>query len=285
MKLLALLVILLLACGCGRPSATPPAASTSTASESPDPKTTADFSPFKGPAPLLVLMTDNPWAMVIGSDTPRLVAYEDGTVIFAQDQNKIPGIWVAKLSEERLSQLLDIARPLLKLPGLKRHYDIALGVTDQPTTRVFVADKGVTKVVGVYGLSSRGRSWPEIREGEEAPPQEFMKAHKALCDYSAPDAKPWVPPFIEVMLWDYSYAPEASIIWPTKWPKLDSPRTWKRGDDYSVFLDGTELQPLKDFLATGTEKGAVEVEGKKFAAAFRFTYPSEPVWMKAFESR
>src|SRR4051812_36536751 len=80
-----------------------------------------DFDPYKGPAPLLVLMTDDPWAMVIGSDTPRLVAYEDGTVIQAREQNKIPGIWVAHLSADRLSQLLDIARPLLKLPGLQRH--------------------------------------------------------------------------------------------------------------------------------------------------------------------
>jgi hypothetical protein len=244
----------------------------------------ADFDPQKGPAPLLVLMTDDPWAMVIGSDTPRLVAYEDGTVIYAGEQNKVPGIWVTQLPAERLSRLLDIARPLLKLPGLKRHYDLAPGVTDQPTTTVFIAEKDVTKVVGVYGLTSRGRSFRESREGEEPPPKEFMKVHKALCDFIAPDAKPWVPPFIEVMLWGYDYAPEASIIWPAKWPKLDSPRTRKRGDSYSVYLDGTELKALKDFVATRKEKGAVEVDGKKFAIDYRFTYPSESVWMKAFRA-
>ena len=244
-----------------------------------------DFNPFKGPAPLLLLMTDDPWAMVIGSDTPRLVAYEDGTVIYTREQDKVSGIWVAQLPAERLSQLLDIARPLLKLPGLKREYDLAPGVTDLPTTTLFISDKGVTKVVGVYGLSARGRAFRENRDGENPPPEDFMKTYKALCEYVAPDAKPWVPPFVEVMLWGYAYAPEKSIVWPSKWPKLDSPRTRKRGNSYSVFLDGTELQSLKDFVASRNEKGAVEVEGKKFAIAYRFTYPSESVWMKAFLSQ
>ena len=244
-----------------------------------------DFDPFKGPTPLLVLMTDDPWAMVIGSDTPRLVAYEDGTVIYTREQDKVSGIWVAQLPAERLSELLDIARPLLKLPGLKREYDLAPGVTDLPTTTLFISDNDVTKVVGVYGLSTRGRAFRDSREGEDPPPEDFMKTYKALCEYVAPDAKPWVPPFVEVMLWGYDYAPEESIVWPNKWPKLDSPRTRKRGNSYSVFLDGTELQSLKDFVASRKEKGAVEVEGKKFAIAYRFTYPSEPVWMKALQSQ
>jgi hypothetical protein len=244
----------------------------------------ADFEPHKGPAPVLVLITNDPWAMVIGADTPRLAAYEDGTVLFVREQNNVSGIWVAHLPAARLSRLLDSARPLLKLSGLKRHYDLAPGVTDQPTTTLYIADKGITKVVGVYGLTSRGRSFRESREGEELPPQEFMKVHKELCDFAVSDATPWVPPYVEVMLWGYDYAPEASIIWPTKWPKLDSPRTRKRGDSYSVYLDGTELSSLKDFVATRREKGAVEVEGKKFAIAYRFTYPSEPVWMNAFRA-
>jgi hypothetical protein len=29
---------------------------------------------------------------------------------------------------------------------------------------------------------------------------------------------------VEVMLWDYSYAPDASIHWPKDWPALNSDR-------------------------------------------------------------
>lgn len=245
----------------------------------------AEFDPHKGPAPVLVLMTNDPWAQVIGSDTPRLVAYDDGTVIYQRERNKIPGLWVAHLSPSGLTKLVDIARPLLRLPGLQRHYDLAPGVTDQPTTTLLVVEKDVTKVVGVYGLTAQGRSFREHIEGEEPPPPEFLKAHKSLCEYFVTDAKPWVPTYIEVMLWDYDYAPDASLIWPSKWPKLDSPRVRKRGDSFSVYLDGTELQPLRDFVATRKEKGAVEVSGRKFAIDYRYTFPSEQVWMAAFYKR
>lgn len=245
----------------------------------------AEFDPHKGPAPVLVLMTNDPWAQVIGSDTPRLVAYDDGTVIYQRDQNKIPGLWTAHLTPEGLSKLVESARPLLRLPSLQRHYDLAPGVTDQPTTTLFISAKEVTKVVGVYGLTAQERSFREHIEGEEPPPPEFMKAFKALCEYLVADAKPWVPPYIEVMLWDYDYAPDASIIWPSKWPKLNSPRTRKRGDSFSVYLDGTELQPLRDFVATRKEKGAVAVSGRKFAIDYRFTFPSEPIWMAAFRKK
>lgn len=245
----------------------------------------AEFDPHKGPAPVLVLMTNDPWAQVIGSDTPRLAAYEDGTVIYQRELNGIPSMLVAHLSHDGLSKLVDIARPLIGLPGLQRYYDLAPGCTDQPTTALFIADKNTTQVVGVYGLTVRGRSMREHMDGEEPPPPEFMKAHKLLCEYLVPNAKPWVPPYIEVMLWDYDYAPDASILWPSKWPTLDSPRVRKRGDSFSVYLDGAELQALRDFVATRKEKGAVEVSGRKYAIGYRFTFPSESIWMAAFSKQ
>ncbi len=241
-----------------------------------------EFDPYKGPSPVLVLLTANPWLTVIGSDSPRLVAYDDGTIIYTRVQNKVASLWTTKLAPEKLAQLMDLVRPLLQLPDLKRHYNLAPYVTDQPTTSLFVADEGVVKALSVYGLSASGRSQREKSDGEEPPPAEFMKAHKSLCDYVAQDVRPWVPTYIEVMLWDYSYAPDASIIWPSKWPKLDSPRCCKRDNSYSVYLDGTEIQALREFIATRKEKGAVEIDGKKFAIDFRLAFPSEPVWMEAF---
>jgi hypothetical protein len=37
-----------------------------------------------------------------------------------------------------------------------------------------------------------------------------------------------------------------------------------------------------DFLKTQKEKGAVEIDGKKWVVSYRFAFPSEPVWLKAF---
>src|SRR5436190_23751424 len=44
----------------------------------------ASFDPFQGVKPLAVFIQSDPWAMVMGADTPRVALYEDATVIFAK---------------------------------------------------------------------------------------------------------------------------------------------------------------------------------------------------------
>ena len=56
----------------------------------------------------------------------------------------------------------------------------------------------------------------------------------------------------------------------------------RRTKGYSIFLDGSLMPKLREFLATEKEKGAIEVNGKKMAASYRLTFPSEPTWRKAF---
>jgi hypothetical protein len=43
------------------------------------------FLPFGGPRPLAVMLETDPWPMVIGSDTPSFVLYEDGQLISVID--------------------------------------------------------------------------------------------------------------------------------------------------------------------------------------------------------
>lgn len=88
------------------------------------------------------------------------------------------------------------------------------------------------------------------------PPNELFKLHQRLCELDYAGSEAWVPKDVEVMLWDYSYAPEASIQWPKEWPTLHSDRALKREGSYSIFLDGALLPKLRKFLATRREKGA-----------------------------
>jgi len=59
----------------------------------------------------------------------------------------------------------------------------------------------------------------------------------------------------------------------------------KRGKSYSVCLGGNQLPELKNFLKTRHEKGVVEIDGKKWAAAYRHVFPSEPAWTKSLYTR
>jgi len=247
----------------------------------------ADFDPFEGPKPFAIFIQSNPWAMVIGSDTPRVAIYENGDVIFAKKVNDRLAYHHVTLDKDQLAKVRNQLKPVLALKDLKPGYNIRPNATDQPEAMFYLRDAEREVATSVYGLMASGTTLPAYTEfpggpKATAPPDELLKLHKWLCKLDYPDSKEWTPKYVEVMLWDYSYAPEASIQWPQDWPSLNSDRAIKRGDSYSIFLDGALLPKLREFLASQKEKGAVEIEGKKMAASYRFTFPGERAWRKAF---
>ena len=44
-----------------------------------------DIEPFAGPKPIAVMLQENPWAAVMGAETPRIAIYENGDVIYSRD--------------------------------------------------------------------------------------------------------------------------------------------------------------------------------------------------------
>jgi hypothetical protein len=242
----------------------------------------AEFHPFDGPIPVAILIETNPWAMVIGADTPRVAVYDDGEVIFAKQQNQRMQYYQLTLDATSFKTMRAQVSALLSMTDLKHSYEL-VRVTDQPEAKFYLSDKKRELVTSVYGLSSTGNSVSVSGDAKKAGvPRELLDFYQWLLGLDSSQRKVWTPKYVEVMLWDYSYAPQPSIKWPRDWPSLDSDRTVKRGEAYSIFLDG-RLQPqLAAFLATRSEKGAVEVSGKKMAADYRYTFPGEPTWRKAF---
>src|SRR5262245_20654452 len=247
----------------------------------------ADFDPFQGAQPLAIFIQSNPWATVIGSDTPRVAIYANGDVIFAKKVNDRLAYHHVTLDKDQIEKIREQWKPVLALKDLKPGYNIRPNVTDQPEAEVYVRAGGREVATSVYALRAAGTNLPGLTElpgGSKAtgPPAELLKLHKWLCELDYPNSKEWTPKYVEVMVGDYSYAPDASIRWPQDWPALNSDRAIKRGDSYSIFLDGSLLPKLREFLATQKPKGAVEIEGKKMAASYRFTFPGERAWRKAF---
>jgi hypothetical protein len=248
----------------------------------------AEFSPFDGPKPIAVLIQTDPWAMVIGADTPRAAVYEDGTVIFLKKSNRSASYRQRNLSATELSDFKKRLIPTLDLKDVRHFYSLQPHITDQPEAMFYIHDGERELATKVYGLTATGTKLPAyaVLSGERRPdavPKELLELHKFLCGIEYSDSKEWTPRYVEVMIWPYEYAPDASITWPKEWPGLDSKRSFKEGDSYSIFLDGSSLSELRKFLRTWKEKGAVEIGGKKWAASFRAVFPSEPVWRKAFD--
>jgi hypothetical protein len=225
--------------------------------------------------------------MVIGSDTPRVAVYENGDVIFVKRVNDRLVYHHVTLATDELEKVREQLKPVLALKDLKPGYNILPNATDQPQAMFYLRAGEREVATSVYGLMATGTKLPaytEFPKGPKAtvPPDELLKLHKWLCELDYPNSKKWTPKYVEVMLWDYSYAPDESIRWPEDWPSLNTERAIQRGDSYSIFLDGSLLPKLREFLVTRKETGAVEIERKKMAASYRFVFPGERAWREAF---
>lgn len=207
--------------------------------------------------PEVVLIETDPWAMVIGADVPSFALYSDGQVIYRVDG----GFRSVLLPPEKHRAILDA----MAFSDRLTEYSIS-NATDQPSTQIVLI--GDDKISGalIYGSLRSGSS-------RGALPPKIVAAYEMLHGFSDSAAVPWLPEKIEVMIWPYEYAPEASIDWPAAWPSLDDRFTVRRGDSYSLFLSSQHLDDLRAFLATRRERGAVRIGGKKWAVSWRLPFP------------
>lgn len=246
------------------------------------PITASDFKPFDGPKPIVVMLVSDPWLSAMGSDTPKFVLYDDGQAIQLVKKSERQATYFWKLlSQSELAQLVGKVKACGPFPR-KADRIVLTSATDMPETSFFIDLDGAHYVNSVYGLSWGGEGEVPGRKKGVKLPKEVHDLESLLTHLSIPGMQEWVPKNIEAMVWPYEYAPDASIHWPKAWPGLSSDRAFKRRDSYSIFLPGSELQRISSFLNTRKEKGAVEIDGKKWAVSVRKVFPSEPVWRKAF---
>lgn len=248
-----------------------------------------DFKPYEGPEPIAVIIQTNPWLMVVGSDMPRMVLYANGQIIYLKKtESDKPAYYSKFLDPRKLTEIKEKLSSIGDYSKLKHYYDLAPGVSDQSETKLYLSFDDVECTVGVYDLETNDTDFPaydNIGSNQESDtlPEEIRKLHAYLTSFDYADAEPWEPIYIEVMIWNYDYAPDEAIHWPSDWPGLKSPYTIKRGDSYSIYLPATELRKLRDFLRSRRQKGAVEIDGMKWAVSVRYVFPSEPTWIEAFQ--
>lgn len=217
------------------------------------------------PRPLIVLLEANPWLMAVGSDSPAFALYDDGQVIYRTRS----GYKSVKLDARERAALIERVQPqaLARVAG---HYDVLANVSDQPTEYLFVFGADGPKAVSVYG---------SLTQVAKLVPAPIGTAYAALHGYQHPRARDWLPDKIEVLIWPYEYAPEESILWPKGWPGLGHPETVKRDEGaYSLFLPASRSRALTALLQTRRERGAVRIDGRKWAVSYRFPFPQEQSW-------
>src|SRR5713101_6378694 len=207
--------------------------------------------------PLVMLTEFNPWAMVVGSDSPTFVLYENGTVIYLNEHRYVSAkltraeadAFVSSLGREGLTKLRD-------------SYTISEW-TDQPTNVLLVrTDDKNYKKISVYG-----KIRPLVAKTEEALPlpTELSSALRQVMKYENANSSPWLPEYIEVIIWPFEYAKGKAAVWPIQWPGIGDPKTVKRKETYSLFIPASQNQALKNFIANLKPTQAVRIDNRKWA--------------------
>ena len=217
--------------------------------------------------PVFALIEYEHWATVIGSDSPTLALYEDGTVIFLRKETDNSYAFYTCNINSNHSIMAKVN--FKSKQDLKEAYSLS-DSTCQNDTVFFWRDKKIS----VYGDILNSPFWKTC-------PKELKNLLQEIKSFDCPTAKKWLPEKIEVMFWPYEYAPEESIIWPKDWHDLESESTIKRSkDSYSVYVQSELYPEVIDFLKSRNKKGAVLINGNKMSASIRLPFPKEKQWMK-----
>ena len=213
--------------------------------------------------PLIVLTETDPWLMVIGSDVPTFVLYEKGQIIYKSVEN-------GKIYEVTLTanELQTVIKSFMITDDFYKLEDniVASNWTDQPNN-LLTLNLTQEKTVRVYGRLKENKVRKET-------PKTFLRVYDKIKKYKNLSAKEWTPKKIEVMFWDYDYAPNKRP-WIEGFPDLNSPTTIKRGEDsYSVYIDCENFDEFKKYFLSKGEKEAVEINGRKMSIAYRLPFPN-----------
>eukprot|EP01106_Pelomyxa_sp_JSP_P001210 TRINITY_DN1181_c0_g1_i1.p1 TRINITY_DN1181_c0_g1~~TRINITY_DN1181_c0_g1_i1.p1 ORF type:complete len:246 (-),score=31.58 TRINITY_DN1181_c0_g1_i1:69-806(-) len=111
-----------------------------------------------------------------------------------------------------------------------------------------------------------------------------------LMDTCNAASRDWVPPVLEVHLWDYSYCPNKGLEWPAHWPTLgstDKPyvmmerKSSVAGRAFSAFLPSSERAEVDKMMAhiRSSSRACVLFEGIKYSAIMRVPLPGERHWL------
>lgn len=218
--------------------------------------------------PLILLIEYDPWASVIGSDVPIFVLYENGQIIYRVIEDNELNLYYIQFERDDIEDIIksfEIPNSIYYVPNSINA--VSSFVTDQPYT-VLILDYKHRKTIDVYGSLPGNQHKSSMNK--------FMLVYNKLINYHNENAEKWLPERIEVLFWDYSYAPNKRP-WIEGFPDLNSPETIKRSkynESYSVFIRKEQFKDFIEYYYSTGEREAVEINQKLMSMSFRFPFPN-----------
>lgn len=223
--------------------------------------------------PLIVLMEQDPWLFVIGSDSPTLAVYENGLVIYRCNEADKPVRYCSALLNS--AELSALVQPMLHNPQFDSTAarTVVAHVTDQPTNVIYYSDGRTLHSKSVYGAIRSDTS------ARAKTPRAFLDAFDRLIAFHVPNSTPWMPSRIEIMIQEFA-GTEEPAEWPHEWPQLESPGTINRGAITSLYLDAKLYDGYMRFVSGLKEGQSIRIGGRTWHSSVRFPFPGEQYWMR-----
>jgi hypothetical protein len=176
--------------------------------------------------------------------------------------------------EAKLASPTALARSVASdLDGLA--YDTSLtAASDQRTVEILVRAGKRWQYVAAYGLGRDGRA---TTPGGTAPPAALAKAYGTLLGLPIPGAAPWVPEKVEVLLWPFGAAREASAPWPSTVPKPQRGFLAPDGGVYKHVVAGVHEAALRAHMSSLGPSQATALDGQKWTMDVRPLVPDEDI--------
>lgn len=218
--------------------------------------------------PIIALIESDPWLMVIGSDVPTFALYENGQIIYKKivdKETKYFEVTNNKETTQKLIKSFGITDNLMK----QEDFIEASTATDQPTN-ILLLNFDPVRQLSVYGQLRNLKN-----QARKETPKDFLDIYDKIIKFEDNKAIEWLPNTFEVMATKYSYAPEKSLKWNSKWNDIKSESTVKRNEDlYSIYLDKKYYKEFIELLKNMKEKQAVEINGEKYSLTYRLPFPN-----------
>ena len=171
-------------------------------------------------------------------------------------------------------------------PGVEAYSDVSQ-TTCGPTASFYFGAQGKGFVADVYGLwleEFGDASFLDSLARVEGLPDSLFQYCASLASLDLTGLEPWVPVNLTVEFRSSLSDRANRLHWPDSWPGPDSPKVTECDGRQFVILDIKEQSGLQQFLGTDWRDDYVEIEasGKKYRTGFRYHFPGEEAWHRAF---
>ncbi len=223
--------------------------------------------------PLLAMWERDPWLMVLGSEVPSFVLYEDGLVVFRRDDARETRYLVAEIGAPRARSIVDrvLARGFERLPLGSSLVD----GTDQPSVDIVVrAADGGWLGSWVHGLGRDGLRSSGCALSAMAPAP-FLATHRELLRFRDPSERPWEPDRVEVLLWEFASPRTDQLEWPADVPRPPSPLVAPEGRPYRHAVEGRHEARLLALQRSLGNARAIRLDGRRWTVNVRRLVPAD----------